>query len=298
MGDSRAGLDYVEFYEREFRSVAGAVRPLVGAAAEDVAQEAFIAAFGQWDTVAHLDLPVAWVKKVAMRLAWRSAQRERTRTDIEQHSRSTLPPAGRDLDLLAALADLPDRYEVAAWLHHIEDRPVADVAEVLGCSVGATKVLLLRARQLLAKRLRAVDGRWVSEMNWTRTSIARRIESSSCAAYVEPILDQELDGVGGRWELSISGGSYLLERSDGLRLDRGRFEMRGTMASIDPSGNPGRSTFRLMVDADRLRIDRVVTTLPPTRGVPDEVWLDLFLESGPMRYIGHSTCNQAESSRQ
>ena len=59
-----------------------------------------------------------------------------------------------------------------------------------------------------------------------------------------------------------------------------------TTASIDPFGTPGRASFRLMVDADRLRIDRVVTTLPPTRGVPDGVWLDLFLESGPLRYAG------------
>ncbi|HYN31319.1 MAG TPA: sigma factor-like helix-turn-helix DNA-binding protein [Ilumatobacteraceae bacterium] len=286
MGDTSAGLDYVEFYDREYSNVVHSVRPLVGAAAEDVTQEAFVAAFGQWDTVAELGLPVAWVKKVAMRLAWRAAQRERVRADIEQHSGSRLPPAECDLDLIAALADLPDRHEAAVWLHHMEDRPVADVADLLGCSVGATKVLLMRARQLLAKRLRAVDGRWVSELNWTRTAIARRIASSSRAEYIEPILDDDLGGVGGRWELSISGGSYLLERDDGLRLDHGRFEVRGTAASIDPVGNPGEATFRLVVDADRLRIDRVLTTLPPTRGVPDTVWLDLFFESGPMRYAG------------
>ena len=286
MGDTSVSLDYVEFYEREFDSVVRAVRPSVGAAAEDVAQEAFMVAFGQWSTVGRLDLPVAWVKKVATRMAWRSAQRDRARAEIERHGRSAPVPAERDLDLIAALADLPDRHEAAVWLHHLQDRPVNEVAELLGCSVGATKVLLLRARQHLAVRLRAVDGRWVSEKNWTRTEIARRIASTSKAEYVEPILDVDLGGVGGRWELSISGACYRLERDDGLRLDHGRFAMCGPTASIDPVGNPGEATFRLGIDADRLRIDRVVTTLPPTRGVPDEVWLDLFFESGPMRYAG------------
>ena len=149
MGDTSSGLDYVEFYEREFSSVVRAVGPLVGARAEDVAQEAFVAAFAQWDTVAHLELPVAWVKKVATRLAWRAAQRGSAHADIEQHSRYTRAPAERDLDLIAALADLPDRHGAAAWLHHIEDRPVADVAELLGCSVGAAKVLLCEPANIL-----------------------------------------------------------------------------------------------------------------------------------------------------
>jgi RNA polymerase sigma-70 factor (ECF subfamily) len=286
VGDTYAVRDYVEFYEREFDHVVRSVRHVVGPAAEDIAQEAFIAAFDQWDDVTHLDLPVAWVNKVAHRIAWRSAQRERARAEIERHGSSAPVPPARDLDLVAALADLRDRHQAAVWLHHVQDRPVAEVAELLGCSVGATKVLLLRARQHLARRLRAVDGRWVSEQNWTRTAIARRITASSRVEYVEPILDDDLGGIGGRWVLSVAGGSYRLERDDGLRLDDGRFDLRGTTASIDPFGTPGRASFRLMLDADRLRIDRLVTTLPPTRGVPDGVWLDLFLESGPLRYAG------------
>lgn len=286
MGDATEALDYVEFYEREFLRVAGALRSLVGASAEDVAQEAFLAALGRWETVGDLDLPVAWVRKVATRIAWRTAQRERARAEIERCNPFARSPGDHDLDLIAALADLPHRHETAVWLHHIEDRPVADVADELGCTVAATKVLLMRARQHLARRLLGVDGRWVSEQHWTRNAIARRITATSGAGHVGPILDDDLGGVGGRWELSISSGSYRLARDDGLRLDHGRFDISGTTATIDPVGNPGQATFRLTVDADRVHIDRVSTTLPPTRGVPDVVWLDLFLESGPMRYAG------------
>ncbi len=288
MGERTLRLDFGEFYEREFGHTARSLRPLVGASAEDVAQEAFLVALRQWSMVSELDVPIAWVGKVARRLAWRASGRERARAVVEQRALGSASPGDRDLDLIAALVDLPDRHEAAVWLHHIEDRPVAEVADHLGCSIAATKVLLMRARQRLARRLLAVDGRWVSEQVWTRTTIARRITSTSRAAHVEPILDDDLGGVGGRWELSISGGVYRLGRDDGLRLDHGRFNIAGTTATIDPTDGEGMSTFRLVVDSDRLRIDRVSTTLPPTRGVPDRVWLDLFLESGPMRYVGRA----------
>ena len=101
VGDTHAVLDYVEFYEREFGRVVRSVRHVVGPAAEDIAQEAFIAAFDQWDDVTHLDLPVAWVNKVAHRIAWRSAQRERARAEIERHGSSAQVPSARDLDLIS-----------------------------------------------------------------------------------------------------------------------------------------------------------------------------------------------------
>ena len=287
VGDTHAVLDYVEFYEREFDHVVRSVRHVVGPAAEDIVQEAFIAAFDQWDDVRHFDLPVAWVNKVAHRIAWRSAQRVRARAEIERHGSSVQVPPARVLDPTAVLADLRDRHQAAVWLHHVQDRPVAEVAEMLGCSVGATKVLTMRARQHLARRLKGVDGRWVSEQRWTRTAIARRITASSRVEYVEPILDDDLGGIGGRWVLLVDGGSYRLERDDGLRLDDGRFDVRGNDRIDRPVRISGSGVVPLDArrgpSAHRSPGDRV---LPPTRGVPDGVWLDLFLESGPLRYAG------------
>jgi len=48
---------------------------------------------------------------------------------------------------------LPAKQRAAVALHYYEDRPVAEVADLLGCSTTATKVMLHRARQALAAAL-------------------------------------------------------------------------------------------------------------------------------------------------
>ena len=68
---------YAAFYEDEFGRTVAAVRRQLGADAEDVAQEAFIVAARRWNEVAELDLPAAWVRLVARRIAGRRLARER-----------------------------------------------------------------------------------------------------------------------------------------------------------------------------------------------------------------------------
>lgn len=58
-----------------------------------------------------------------------------------------------DLDLVRATATLPAQQRAAVALYYYEDRPIAEVADLLGCSGPAAKVLLHRARQALAARL-------------------------------------------------------------------------------------------------------------------------------------------------
>jgi RNA polymerase sigma factor (sigma-70 family) len=164
-------VDFVEFYRMEFGRVARAVRGLVGAAAEDVAQEAFIAAHARWDEVAAYDVPYAWVRRVALRIAARRARRDRMRTMLEAATvQSSEPPDGA-MDLALALAGLPLREARALRAHHLEDRPVIEVADRLGCSVGAAKLLLLRSRRRLAERVGGLAGRWVSEREWTPDAV-------------------------------------------------------------------------------------------------------------------------------
>jgi RNA polymerase sigma factor (sigma-70 family) len=163
-----ADAEFAEFYRHSFGRVAASVRVVAGAAAEDVAQEALIAAHLRWDEISQLDIPFAWVRKVARRIAGRYAERDRVRSTLE--ARMTLANRGPmtipDLDLVGALASLPDRHAAAVWLHHVADRPVVEVAERLGCSVAATKVLLLRSRRRMGDQLSSVRGRWVSERSW------------------------------------------------------------------------------------------------------------------------------------
>ena len=59
------------FYQREFRSVVGLAYALSGSrwAAEDLAQEAFIAAHRKWDRIGEYESPGAWVRRVVANMA-------------------------------------------------------------------------------------------------------------------------------------------------------------------------------------------------------------------------------------
>ena len=62
---------FEELYVREFGSIVALAYALSGsrAAAEDLAQEAFLAAHRNWETVADLDAPGAWVRRVVANLS-------------------------------------------------------------------------------------------------------------------------------------------------------------------------------------------------------------------------------------
>ena len=280
--------DFSEFYRVEFARVVRSVRSVAGAAAEDVAQEAFIVAHARWDEVAGMDVPFAWVRRVAWRVAGRRAARDRMRNELEAAATMGELTRGPDLALVAAVADLPNREATAVWLHHLGDRPVVEVADRLGCSVGATKLLLLRSRRHLAERLGGLSGRWVSERSWTPDSIVDHLLNHAAGEHVGAVLDDDLGGRGGRWELTIADGSYTLNRDDGMRLDSGSCKLRGPVLELIPARVPGHILLHSAIDGDRLMLQLVETTSGPTRGVPDALWVGLFWESGPFGYLGRA----------
>ncbi len=121
--------------------------------AEEIAQDAFIQLLDRWATVAGYDQPAAWVRRVAIRMAVRAVKRERMRTLLER--RSTGPDIVPDLpvprsEVLAAVRSLPTNQRVAVVLHYFEDRPVAEIADALGCAAATARVHLHKARQRLA----------------------------------------------------------------------------------------------------------------------------------------------------
>jgi RNA polymerase sigma factor (sigma-70 family) len=154
---SEPETDFGHFYVAQFRPVARTVYLVLydREHAEDITQDAFVQLYLHWATVSRYDAPHAWVRRVALRLAVRAAHRERQRTVLGRLSAASVAqaPAPVDIDLLRATAALPARQRAAVALFYYEDRPVADVADVLGCSVSAAKVMLHRARQALAERL-------------------------------------------------------------------------------------------------------------------------------------------------
>lgn len=156
------------FYRREYRPVLGLAVVLGGDrwTAEDVTQEAFLAAEQQWDRVGRLDKPGAWVRKVVANksVSWWRHRGAEARAVVKLGRSANPGSVGDDPEFSAATTEvwgavrgLPRRQAVAVALTYLEDCPLEQVAEVLGCAPGTVKTHLRRGRAALAKRLGASE---------------------------------------------------------------------------------------------------------------------------------------------
>jgi RNA polymerase sigma-70 factor (ECF subfamily) len=155
-----------EFFRTEYQAVVRLAFVLCGSlsAAEDLAQDAFIAAHRTWSRVGRYDSPSAWVRRVVANRAVSLTRRRiaeakalvrlGARQDTPDESR--LP--GADDETWAAVRSLPRRQAQIVALMYLEDRSVTEAAAVVGCSEGTARTHLRRARAALALRL-AVDDR-------------------------------------------------------------------------------------------------------------------------------------------
>ena len=128
------------------------------AEAEDAVQEAFARASVHWGRVAGYDSPEAWVRRVALNVAFTSMRR--ARRVVELLARTPPAPAPsltpETLEVVEALKALPLPFRQVLALHYLADLPVERVAGELGIAVGTAKSRLSRAREALARQL--VDG--------------------------------------------------------------------------------------------------------------------------------------------
>jgi RNA polymerase sigma-70 factor (ECF subfamily) len=149
------------FYRREFPRMVDLAFGLSGrswAAAEDLAQEAMIAAHRNWSRVAGFDNPATWVRRVVLN---RAASRFH-RGKAELRALIRLPSLRSDrvepLDHEAqefweTVRSLSERQAQAIALRYLDELSTAEIAEVLGCSPSTVKVHLHRGRKELARRL-------------------------------------------------------------------------------------------------------------------------------------------------
>jgi RNA polymerase sigma-70 factor (ECF subfamily) len=129
-------------------------------AAEDIAQEAFLAASMSWDRVGRYDNPGAWVRKVVANMACKAVRRRMA--EARALARSVLRSGDgvqvaelptEHAEVWSAVRTLPRRQAQVIALHYQADYSVREVAQTLGISEGAVKKHLHDARHTLAQRL-------------------------------------------------------------------------------------------------------------------------------------------------
>ena len=127
--------------------------------ARDAAQETFVAAWRQLPRLRDVDRFDAWFQRVAVnaaRMTLRSRGRRRVREipAVQVAALVDTAVAPSDADRLdVALRRLPLEQREILALHHLDGRPVAELAEILGIPVGTVKSRLHTARQALQRSL-------------------------------------------------------------------------------------------------------------------------------------------------
>ena len=152
--------EFEDFYVSEYAGVLGLAYALSGSrwAAEDLAQEAFLAAHRSWDRIARYDRPGAWVRRVVANLAVsafrrRVAEAKALARAALQRTQSVPELSPDDADFWRVVRSLPRRQAQVVALYYLEDRTIAHIAEILDMAQGTVKKHLHDGRRTLARRL-------------------------------------------------------------------------------------------------------------------------------------------------
>jgi RNA polymerase sigma-70 factor (sigma-E family) len=137
------------------------------AEAEDLVQEMYLRVARRWPRVRRMDQPVAYARRILVNLAVDDAKcRSRRRSELDpadvkrvdayadEASARVLGAVDARAELLGALGVLAPRQRAVLVLRYFEDLSEAQVAEILGCSLGTVKSTASRG---LARLREALD---------------------------------------------------------------------------------------------------------------------------------------------
>jgi RNA polymerase sigma-70 factor (ECF subfamily) len=127
-------------------------------AAEDLAQEALLAAHAKWHRVATLDRPGAWVRRVVMNKA--ASLYQRRAAELRALARlaplrgsSFLRVDSETAHVWDEVRKLPRRQAQVVALFYLDQLSVFEIAQVLEVAEGTVKAHLHQARESLAPML-------------------------------------------------------------------------------------------------------------------------------------------------
>jgi len=166
--------DFIPFYEREYGGLVALAASLIRdrSMAEDIAQDALLAAYRRWPEVSALESPIGWTRRV---VTYKSVSQIRRRVAelraVARLSGSATDSAYEsDTDFWRLVRSLPRRQAQVVALHYVSDMTVMDIATTLGCQEGSVKASLFKARKSLMKRLEAAAVDSLAEVSRPTTS--------------------------------------------------------------------------------------------------------------------------------
>jgi RNA polymerase sigma-70 factor (sigma-E family) len=127
--------------------------------ADDLVADAFLAAWQRWPQVLACDNPKAYVRRIVANMAAsrvRRLTRQRKKSSLLGSGlteTARLPDVAGGIDLRRALESLPKRQRECVVLRYGADLPEAEVAEILGISVGTVKNSASKGAAALRRQL-------------------------------------------------------------------------------------------------------------------------------------------------
>jgi RNA polymerase sigma-70 factor (sigma-E family) len=147
------------FYARDLKSVIGLAYVLSGSrfGAEDLAQDAFLAAFRNWGRISAYDDPSAWVRRVVANRGTSRFRRRSAEVKALLHlttARVEVPEISAEAaGIWEAVRRLPNRQSQVIALRYFDQRSIAEIARIIGCSENTVKTHIQRAKHALSERL-------------------------------------------------------------------------------------------------------------------------------------------------
>jgi RNA polymerase sigma-70 factor (ECF subfamily) len=120
--------------------------------ASDAVAEAFTPSLGRGDAIRS---PERWLWRTVFRIA-AGELKEQGRRSID-HTEGVYEMEELARDLIAALAELPEKQRAAVVLHHAAGYPAREIAQIIGSTTPGVHVLLTRARARLRELLEVDD---------------------------------------------------------------------------------------------------------------------------------------------
>lgn len=169
MSKSDKDVEFTSFVERSSQGLLRYCYLLTGqdASAQDLLQASLVKVYESWNKIRDLRAVDGYTKTVITRTHVSTARRGGSREVVTGQVPDQIHSDGGDLDLQDAmwrlLAQLGPRQRAALVLRFYDDLPLADVATILGCSVGTVKSQisrgLTRLRVLLPDADLLIEGR-------------------------------------------------------------------------------------------------------------------------------------------
>ena len=160
-GEAEAFAALVDRYKDR---VVGAAYHLVGDrdAAEDLAQDTFVAAYKQIHKLREPSRVGAWLHGIAQRLSYKYLRRAARTSDLDAERLEAMPAPPDRIDepgeLCELMNELPEQYRQVLAARYLEDLDYDEIAKLLGTTINNVRVRCHRAKNRLRELLEAVQG--------------------------------------------------------------------------------------------------------------------------------------------